>query len=58
MSDPPSVKMVWPEFKAFWMWQDRYMVSIMRDGDIDRPTISIYEEGELLTDGNLYGNDF
>lgn len=47
-----------PMFRAFWMWKDRYLITYCSKWDGDIASVSLYAEGELLTDGNLYGNDF
>lgn len=53
-----GVKVIHPEFRSFWMFQDRYMVTAMRTYLGYQYTISIYEEGEMETSGELYGNDY
>jgi len=49
----------YPKFKSFWMWQDRYMITVMKTwwGKITYTTC-LYEVGQLVTDGTLYGNDY
>ena len=47
-----------PMHKSFWMWQDRYLITEIRTYKETRQTVSIYEEGELLTDGSFFGNDY
>ena len=54
----PVERPILPMHKSFWMWQDRYLITEIRTYNDTRQTVSIYEDGELLTDGSFYGNDY
>lgn len=58
MSKMPDENPILPMLKSWWMWQDRYLITEIRTYNDVRQVVSIYEDGALLTDGSLYGNDY